>query len=798
MLSLFKNIITNIPAFIAALLSFAFLNSAICYSQEEISVSGFVKESLSSFPMPGIDVKLKSNNSNDINSTITDDQGYFKFNIYEAGNYLITIENQNFIPVYINLDLQSEANVFIDTIFLAPVFTIQQEIDVFAEKFFIELMPNKRVVNIKDKMITKGRKVIDILKMTPYITVDGEGNIYLKNSESFILQIDGRDVPKQIVESMSADMIDKIEIINNPGAKYSSQAITGVVNILTKEGIRESIFGSINAYGNSIDQYNVFTNLDFSHDKIRLYGNFSGGIFNDESDFTNTQLSQMSGYEETGTNSTKFRNFNFRGGVIYDITKHHSLDVVGYIDLGKLTGDFVFDQELTGSTIQSYDINNFIEGPSSRYYISGIYNHFNRDTSFELDIQLDYSSNIIENNFTYNQFSTNSLISAFKENSKIKSSHVKLKSDFVNTIFTSSKLEYGFALTYLSDDENKENDTMDISTGEYYRNNDFSGNFKHNEKSVSLYSQLSTELNKINLSSGIRSDYINATENVESQNLNYTNEYLLFSPNIELSYRFGDHSLLETGYKLGFKRPRSLMLNPVERIYTGTDIFRGNPELNSEAIHSFHLSYSKQLNSITILPSINYIYSDDLISIISRDIDSVRTLTTYENLNYSKDVNFDLNLSLPVLENLFINSGFVIGWQEYNDSRIRDTLDNVYYDLKIQSNITLTEFLSLNLGYQFSSDKLKNQRLHKSTHSLNGSIALNLLENKLSLVLIGNDILNTDQYKTEINGIGFTRFYETDFNKQYFALTISYNFGQFKRKKDRRDYDKPEIEEGLN
>ena len=774
-----------------------FLTPVNCYSQEEITVSGYVKDSLSSFPMPGIDVKLKSINSTDIDSTITDEEGYFKFNVYEAGNYLFTIENQNFIPVYINLDLQSDANVFLDTIFLSPVFTIEQEIDVFAEKFFIELIPNKRVINIKDKLITKGKKVIDILKMTPYVTVDGEGNIYLKNSESFILQIDGRDVPKQIVESMSADMIDKIEIINNPGAKYSSQAITGVVNILTKEGIRESLFGSINAYGNSIDQYNVFSNLDYSRDRIRIYGNLSGGVFNDNTDFTSTQISQISGYQEIGTNTTKFRNINFRGGIIYDIAKNQSLDVVTYFDYGRLTGDFIFDQRLASSTSQDYNIRNNIEGPSSRYYFSGIYNHFNRDTSFEFDIQLDYSRNNIENNFTYNQFSANNLISAFKENSKTNNSLIKFKSEFINKLFSSSKLEYGIALNYTNDDEDKENDTMDVSSGVYLRNNDFSGKFNHEEKSVSLYSQFSSEIRGINFSSGIRSEYVLATENVISQNLSYENDYLLFSPNIELSYRFGDYSLLETGYKLGFKRPRSYMLNPVERIYRGTDIFRGNPNLNSETIHSLHLSYSKQLNSITILPSINYIYSDDLISIISSDIDSIRTLTTYENINYSKDLNFDLNLSLPILENLFINSGFTLGWQEYNDFRNKDTLDNVYYDLNIQSNITITDFFSLNLGYQFSSDKLKNQRLHKSAHTLNGSIALNFLENKLSVVLIGNDILDTDQYKTEINGIGFTRFYETDFNKQYLALTISYNFGQFKRKKDRRDFDKPEVEEGL-
>src|SRR5690606_37954772 len=228
-----------------------------------------------------------------------------------------------------------------------------------------------------------------------------------------------------------------------------------------------------------------------------------------------------------------------------------------------------------------------------------------------------------------------------KENSKTNNSLVKFKSDFINKLFSSSMLEYGIALNYLIDDEDKENDTMDVSSGVYFRNNDFSGNFNHNEKSVSLYSQFSSEISGINFSSGIRSEYVLSTENVESQNLSYENEYLLFSPNIELSYRLGDYSLLETGYKLGFKRPRSYMLNPVERIYRGTDIFRGNPNLNSETIHSLHLSYSKQVNSITILPSLNYIHSDDLISLISSDIDSVRTLTTYENINYSRDLNFD-------------------------------------------------------------------------------------------------------------------------------------------------------------
>ena len=74
------------------------------------------------------------------------------------------------------------------------------------------------------------------------MTVDGEDNVTVNGSSSFKVYVNGRPNnmmtknPKEVLKSMPANSIKKIEVITDPGPKYDAEGVGGILNIVTIGG----------------------------------------------------------------------------------------------------------------------------------------------------------------------------------------------------------------------------------------------------------------------------------------------------------------------------------------------------------------------------------------------------------------------------------------------------------------------------------------------------------------------------------------------------------------------------------
>ena len=101
--------------------------------------------------------------------------------------------------------------------------------------------------------------VLDLLRKVPFVTVDGDDNILVKGSSAFRIYKNGRMDPtlsknaKDILRTMPASMVRRIEVITSPGAKEDAEGVEAILNIVLKDsGGMEGVTGSLSANFNTL------------------------------------------------------------------------------------------------------------------------------------------------------------------------------------------------------------------------------------------------------------------------------------------------------------------------------------------------------------------------------------------------------------------------------------------------------------------------------------------------------------------------------------------------------------------
>jgi outer membrane receptor protein involved in Fe transport len=127
------------------------------------------------------------------------------------------------------------------------------EVIVTATKSTTEFKLDKRVFNVGTDLSTTGASALEILNNVPSVNVDIEGEVTLRGSSGVQILINGKpsvlaDDSGGALGTITADMIEKIEVITNPSAKYEAEGTAGILNIVLKKNQKKGINGSISKF----------------------------------------------------------------------------------------------------------------------------------------------------------------------------------------------------------------------------------------------------------------------------------------------------------------------------------------------------------------------------------------------------------------------------------------------------------------------------------------------------------------------------------------------------------------------
>ena len=204
-----------------------------------------------------------------IEGTISDAKGRFSMNKIRTGSYKISVSYLGYEMQSVNFELtKKKPDIKLNDILLISNNEMLSEVKIKEQKPIFESKIDKIVYNAENDMNEGLNDATDVLRKTPLLTVDLEGEVSLRGSKNIKFLVNGKastffssDIATAL-QMIPADEIKSIEVITSPGAKYDGEGDAGIVNIITKRKVIDGYKSTVNgSFGNRMNKQSVNLSL---------------------------------------------------------------------------------------------------------------------------------------------------------------------------------------------------------------------------------------------------------------------------------------------------------------------------------------------------------------------------------------------------------------------------------------------------------------------------------------------------------------------------------------------------------
>jgi outer membrane receptor protein involved in Fe transport len=706
-----------------------------------------------------------------------------------------------------------------------------------------EMGIDRKVFNVDKNIMASGQTATEIMKNIPSLNVDIDGNVTMRNATPTIF-IDNRPTTLTL-DQIPADIIDKVELITNPSAKYdASGGNAGILNIVLKKNKKSGYNGGIRAGVDSRGKFNGGGDINLRQTKtnISLSGNLMQRKSISEGWADRNNLLTEPSFIHQSTNGTSYNNFGFlRGSVDWFVSNRSTITIGGNFMKGNSTND---QDQRVDSTIKGLQTSyNLINGQSTGMMknwgtqLSYKYNFVKTGRNLSADFNLNSSNNENTNNIitqTYNV--DNSLKGAALKQRTIgggDSKNYTFQTDYEDQLTEDSKFEAG-ARAAIRDFVNASDQYRYILT-DYFLIPSISSKYKFNDQVYAAYANYAFKKKKWSYQLGFRVESSNYTGTLLKQNgtdsASFNVKYpLSLFPSAFVTYKVNDKEDIQINYSRRVNRPNFFQLMPFPDYSDPQNINIGNANLKPEFTNSFEFSYNNAYKKgANFLATAYFKYSTNLITrYVYRDKNGLSPLdsayfNTYINADNSITYGLELSNKVPVTKWWDLTLSFNLFDSKINSGIPNTTVDNslVSWFAKMNNNFKIAKGLSL----QFSGDYQAKTILPPGGSSSGGGgrggmgmmfgggpqstsqgynfprYGFDLAIRKEwtwkngksgSLSLSMNDIFRTQEFKTYSESIYFNQISSRRRDPQVLRLNFSYRFGKFdanlfKRKNTKAD-----------
>ncbi len=619
----------------------------------QVTFTGKVVEQGSGQPVPYATVVATSNSTQKVlTGTTTANDGSFTLTVEETNIYL----EVSFIGYQKKkiTDFSNGATVNLGTIALEEDQQTLNEVEVRAEKSTTEFKLDKRVFNVGQDISSTGMGALDVLSNVPSVTVDIEGQIKLRGNSGVQILINGKpsvltDSESNALGSITADMVESIEVITNPSAKYEAEGTSGIINIILKKEDEKGLNGSISVNTGIPDNHSIGISLNRRTKKFNFFTQMGAG-YRSLPQFNETVNRDFQTKTSILSDGTEYRNENF-----YNITlgTDYHLNELNVITL---SGSFAYEIEDQPSEtdFQSLD--------STGELISEWRREENTQaTNPKYQYDLQYKKQFKNNEDHVLLFST--LGSFFGKDLTSEFTNTTLDGDnadaYQETKTKFQQADYTFKLDYT----NPLNKKITIETGGQYEINDvgndyavfnqvngtlipdvnLTNNFEYDQKVLGLYGTGAYEGKKWGLKLGLRAEHTNLQTLLTNTNQENNQDYINFFPSVHSSYKISKPFSLQAGYSRRIFRPRLWDLNPFFNIRNNFNIRQGNPNLQPEFTDSYELTGIFIFEKLSLNASIFHLYTTEVVERVSIVEDNVN-ITSPMNIGTRNSTGAELNI----------------------------------------------------------------------------------------------------------------------------------------------------------
>lgn len=784
-----------------------FLFSAVALSaQKQVRLSGKVVDAATDTPLDYASVSFFSlKDSALVTGNITDEAGIFSVEV-APGAYFVKIEFLSYqtktIPSLTVSGARSTGDMGIIT--LDPQATLLNEVVVQAEKSQLQMSLDKKVFNVGKDLGNAGGNAADVLDNVPSVQVDVEGNVSLRGSDNVRILIDGK--PSGLIglnganglRQLPANLIDQIEVITNPSARYEAEGMSGIINIILKKDVRTGVNGSFDLTTGYPDNHGAAVNLNYRTKKLNLFTNYGlsyrdspgGGtlyqeVYSGDTTFITTQNNNRSrgGWSNSvragadyflNDNNILTGAFTYRGGKQTNITNLEFRDFLSTLD---------------NPTAISLRKDDEAEDELNLEYALTYKRTFEKQ-GHELSLDLRYQDNAetedsdLSERFFNPEMVASGVPDLFQRSyNKEREQLLAAQLDYVQPIGKDGKLELGLRSTFrdIGNDflvEELVDDVWNIFPG-------LSNDFRYNEDIHAAYLIYGNKKGKFSYQAGLRGELSDIlTELLQTNEVN-TQNYLNLFPSMHISYQLPADNAVQISYSKRLRRPRFRELNPFSTFSDNRNIFTGNPNLQPEFTDVFELGHIKYWDKASLSSSIYYRRTEGKVDRIrTLNEDGFTFLTRPENLLSEDAYGLEFVASYNPAKWWTINGSFNFFRAITDGGNLGETFkaDTYSWFTRGTSRFTIFKNTDLQVRFDYRGPQETPQGRSRSIYSIDLGASRDILKQKGTITLSVRDLLNSRRWRSTAFGEDFFSDRDFQWRARQTTLTLNYRLNQTKQR----------------
>jgi len=528
-----------------------------------------------------------------------------------------------------------------------------------AERSAVQTSVDRTVYSARDLPAATGGNATDVLRNVPAIEVDGDGKVSLRGQENVAIQINGRPAPLRgdqltnFLKQLPANMVERVEVVPNPSAKFDPEGMGGIINIVMKQNADLGLSGGLTLGAGTGGRYNGNGNLGYQRGPLTLFGSY--GLFVDEreTEGANFRENLLNGattgfidQDITGafanTSHTFTGNADLRLGAKTSLAS--SLMVSTRDGSGRNDNVFVA-LDPTGAATSRFDERSRQSFDNFSTDATLSLKHNFAPQNHELSLEGRINSFEDDNQSRFSVFDEGDLDAASLRVNTLdaRNRETTLQLDYTRPLGESLKLETGYKGTLRRID----NDFLEEVTGVDPLAGGGSNAFQYDENVHAGYALLTRDFGKLDLQAGLRGETVNTTFDLTTTGDAFDNEYTSLFPSAAATFQIDDSRQVRASYSKRVQRPDTRLLNPFPFAEDQFNRFQGNPELKPEYTHSMELSLQQSMPWGSLSLSPYYRYTTDAIRRIREGVPGENvSVTTFRNLATASQLGTDFTGSL--------------------------------------------------------------------------------------------------------------------------------------------------------
>jgi outer membrane cobalamin receptor len=791
-------------------------------------IKGIVMDKAMDTPVEYATVSVYNmNDSSLVDGTITNENGSFELSKLKPGKYYVEISFIGYNKAIVrNIPIDNDRKLAdLKIVNLRQSSEALNEVVVTSERAPVQYQIDKKVIPVSRQITAASGTAVDVLENVPSVSVDIEGNVSLRGNSNFTVLVDGKPSildASDILQQMPASVIENIEIITNPSAKYDPEGTAGIINIITKKNTEKGLNGVANLSVGS--QENRSGDILINYRKKKLNWNFGLDYDNRQhegtsktenrtifEDVTNTVITNT--VISNGESKMKRAGYGIRTGFDFDMNDKNTISFgfrYGNRDMerGSVLDYQEFDTENPEPVL--HDSKDLWKKEMTFVNSDFSYTRKFSGKGHQLASQVSYS-----HRGSGDERSTNELFNSdgVKTFGKIAiedgpGTRWEIRSDYTLPLGEDAKFEFGYQGQIRSSEADTKQEDYNVVTGANDPQPLYSHDVIYDQQVHGLYTTYASKFGKFGYQLGFRSEYTNREIDFKDASETFTIKRWDFFPTIHTQMDLGSDNQVMASYTRRIQRPRGYWLEPFVTWTDAYNVRQGNPDLNPEYIDSYELAYSKRFGDQSVTFETYYKVTQNKIESVRypwKGQDNVMKSTSVNVGNdYSLGMEATINLSFGKwLKNDLIGNFY--HYKEEGDFTITNSSDeDIYQDfstesynwsLRNNSTIIFDPETRVQFTANYQSDTNWAQGKRKGFFTTSAALKRDFLKRKLSATFQVRDIFGTAKHETLYEGDNFYNFSQFNHKSPTFNLKLSFKINNYKMKREGRSEGGADVEE---